>query len=94
MELIAVARRHPNVYLEYGAVAPKYLTMPRAGWEPVMQFGNSLLQNQVFFGTDWPSLHLKRAVTEFQELAFKDQVKDKILSKNTIQLLEMSRADA
>lgn len=31
---------------------------------------------------------------EFQELAFKDQVRDKIFSKNAIQLLELSWADA
>lgn len=94
LELIAVARRHPNVYLEYGAVAPRYLAMPRAGWEPIMQFGNSLLQDQVLFGTDWPSLRLKRAVTEFKELTLKEEVKDKILSKNAIQLLGLSWADA
>jgi len=91
LELIAVARRHPNVYLEYGAIAPKYLATPRAGWEPIMQFGNSLLQNQVLFGTDWPSLSLKRAVTEFKELPFKEEVKRKIFSENAGKLLGLNK---
>lgn len=90
LELIGVAQRHPNVFIEYGAVAPKYLNMPRAGWEPIMQFGNSLLQNQILFGTDWPTLKMTRAVGEFSELPFKEDIKSNIFYRNTFQLLGLS----
>jgi hypothetical protein len=90
LELIAVARRHKNVYLEYGAIAPRYLAMPKAGWEPVMQFGNTVLQEQLLFGTDWPTIRMPRAISEFQQLEFKGQVKEKILAKNAMKLLGLT----
>lgn len=90
LELIGVARRHRNVYIEYGAIAPKYLNMARAGWEPVMQFGNSLLQDQFLFGTDWPTLTLTRAMREFKDLPFKEDVKNKIFFQNAVKLLGLT----
>ena len=86
-ELIALARKHPNLYLEIGGVAPKYIAMPRTGWDPFLQYTNSLLRNQVLFGTDWPVISFKRVVEEFQQLPLKDEVKDKVLYKNAIELL-------
>ncbi len=87
-ELIAIMRKHPNAYLEFGGIAPKYIGMgAKAGWDPLLQFANSLLQDRVLFGTDWPIISFKRVVEEFKQLPLKEEVKEKILYKNAMQLL-------
>lgn len=86
-EMVAVARKHKNVYLETGGVAPKYLARPGSGWEVFFQFANTVLQDQVLFATD-SVIPYDRGVSEFKELPFKPQVKEKILGGNAQALLE------
>ncbi len=85
-EMIAVAWRHPNVYIELGAVSPKYFGTPGTGWEPLMRYGNTLLQNQVLFATD-SMLSPKRCVDELKALLLKEEVKEKWLGGNAARLL-------
>lgn len=55
-ESIAVAWKHPNVHLEFGAVSPKYMADPRGGWAPMPHWMRTQLRGQVLLGTDWPML--------------------------------------
>ena len=86
-ELVAIAWKHANVYIEIGAVSPKYIGTPGAGWELLMQHGNSLLQDRVLFATD-NMIPFKRAVDELQVLPLKDAVRRKWLGENAVALLE------
>jgi predicted TIM-barrel fold metal-dependent hydrolase len=86
-EMVAVARKHPTVYLEFGGLAPKYVGAAGTGWEPVFRFMNNLLAEQVLFGTDWPVFPMERAVTEWRELGLKPAVLDALLGGNTRRLL-------
>ncbi len=88
LEMIAVAWKHPNVYIELGGVSPRYFGTPGSGWEPLMQYGNSLLQNQVLFATDNMLPH-KRCVDELRALPLKAEVRDKWLGGNAARLLGM-----
>src|SRR5262249_54993998 len=45
-ELVGIARRHPNLYIDTAAHHPRYFTQPGGGWEMFMQFGNTLLQDK------------------------------------------------
>ena len=85
-EMIAVAWKHPNVYIELGAVSPKYFGTPGTGWEPLMRYGNTLLQNQVLFATDSMLSH-KRCVDEMKALPLKEEVTEKWLGGNAARLL-------
>jgi len=85
-ELVAIAWKHPNVYIEIGAVSPKYIGTPGTGWDPLMVYGNSLLQDRVLFATDCMLPH-KRCVDELQALPLKDSVKKKWLGENAEKLL-------
>ena len=86
-ELVAVAWKHPNVYIEIGAVAPKYIGTPGTGWETLMHYGNtSLLSDRVLFATD-NMIPYRRAVEELQALPLKDQVKEAWLGGNAARLL-------
>ena len=86
-ESVAVAWRNPNVYLEIGGIAPKYIAMTGTGWDPLMIYANSLLQDRVLFATDWPIIHFQRAVDELKNWPLKEEVKEKILYKNAQRLL-------
>lgn len=91
-ELVGVARRHPNVYIDTSSHRPKYLAMPGSGFEMLMQFGNTLLQDRIVFASGAGDLGLPigQIVKEMQELPLKDAVKEKWLYKNALQLFRMS----
>ena len=86
-EMVAVARKHPNVHMEFGGLAPKYLGAPGAGWEVMYRFINSVLQDQILFGTDWPVIPFSRALPEWRALGLKPQVLEKALGGNAAKLL-------
>jgi hypothetical protein len=78
-EMVAVAWKHPNVYIEIGAVSPKYIGTPGSGWEPLMLYGNrSLLEDRVLFATD-SMLPFERVISELRELPLKPEVTTKWL---------------
>ena len=87
-ELVAIAWKHRNVYIEIGAVAPKYIGTPGGGWETLIQFGNTLLQDQVLFATD-NMIPFDRAVRELKELPLKPAVMEKWLGGNAAALLKL-----
>jgi predicted TIM-barrel fold metal-dependent hydrolase len=74
------------VYIEIGAVAPKYIGTPGTGWDPLMVYGNSLLQDRVLFATDNMLPH-QRCIEELRALPLKDHVKKKWLGGNATNLL-------
>jgi len=88
-ELVAVAWKHRNVYIEIGAISPKYIGTPGSGWETLLRYGNTLLQDQVLFATD-NMLPLKRCVEELKDLPLKDSVKEKWLGGNAAHILGLN----
>jgi predicted TIM-barrel fold metal-dependent hydrolase len=85
-DLVALAWKRPNVYVEIGGVSPKYIARPGTGWELLMTYGNSLLQDQILFATDSLISH-ERAIREVDMLPLKDVVKEKLLYANAARLL-------
>src|SRR5439155_615615 len=49
-EMVALVRRHPRLYLDTSAHRAKYLGQRGSGWEMLMQFGNTLIQDKVLVG--------------------------------------------
>lgn len=88
-EMVAIAMKHPNIYIDFGSVGPKYIAMARAGWDPMFHFMNSLLQDQVLFSTDWPFISFKRVLKEFSEIGLKETVMEKFFYKNAAKLLQI-----
>jgi predicted TIM-barrel fold metal-dependent hydrolase len=89
-ELVAIAWKHRNVYIEIGAVSPKYIGTPGSGWETLVRYGNSLLQDQVLFATD-NMLPLTRCVEELKALPLKESVKEKWLGNNAAHILRLDK---
>jgi predicted TIM-barrel fold metal-dependent hydrolase len=88
-EMVAVAWRRPNVYIDIAAQRPKYMGLPASGWAPLLQFGNSILQDRILFATRYPLLPFRRTVEEFHQLPLKNEVKEKWLWKNAARLLKL-----
>jgi predicted TIM-barrel fold metal-dependent hydrolase len=51
LEACLVAWKHPNVYLELGAHRPKYFATAGTGWEPLLRFGPTTIQDKVLYST-------------------------------------------
>jgi predicted TIM-barrel fold metal-dependent hydrolase len=66
-EFCAVALRHPTVFLEFGALAPKYVAKPGTGWDALFGMMPNLLRAQVLYGSDWPMIAPERALAEWRE---------------------------
>lgn len=86
-ELIGVAWRHSNVHIAVSAVRPKYLAVPGSGYEGLLQYGNTVLQDRILFGTSFPMQPIERAVEEMLALPLKDAVKEKWLYGNAARFL-------
>jgi predicted TIM-barrel fold metal-dependent hydrolase len=86
-EMVAVMRKHPNVYAEFGGLAPKYVLAANTGWEVMHRFMNSVLFEQVLFGTDWPVYRMDAALAEWRDGDLKPHVLQALLGGNAARLL-------
>jgi predicted TIM-barrel fold metal-dependent hydrolase len=88
-EAAAVAWKHENVYLEFGAIAPRYQA-PGAGggWGDIAHLMDTVLRDRVLFGTDWPMLRYERALQEIDLLGLRDESRSAYLGGNAERLLD------
>jgi hypothetical protein len=83
-EALAVATHKPNVYIDLSGWSPKYFP------PQLVRYANSLLQDKVLFGTDYPLITPDRWLADFARLDLKPQVRPKILKDNAVQVLKLS----
>jgi len=90
-ELVGLARRHSNVYIDFAAHRPKYLAKQGSGFEMLMQFGNTLLQDRILFASSWITLGLplKQIIEEVMNLPLKESVKKKWMGENAARMLNI-----
>jgi predicted TIM-barrel fold metal-dependent hydrolase len=81
-ELIAVAWRHPNVYIGLNSIRPKLLMKPGSGYEPLFTYGNGVLQDKMIFGSGWPLVPLQQTLEEIRALPWKPEVLGKLFHGN------------
>ena len=92
-EAAAVAWKHKNVYLEFGAIAPRYMAPDAGGgWGDIAHLMDTVLREQVLFGTDWPMLRYDRALTEIDLLGLRPESRAAYLGGNALRLLERVEA--
>jgi len=86
-EMVAVLRKHPNVYAEFGGLAPRYVCEANTGWEVMFRFMNSLPGRQVLHGTDWPVFPMDRALAEWRAGGLRPHVLEALTGGNAQRLL-------
>lgn len=81
-EQLAVALHKANVYIDLSGWSPRYF--PPA----VVQYANTLLQDKLLFGSDYPVISPERWLHDFEAAPFRDEVRPKILRENARRALE------
>jgi predicted TIM-barrel fold metal-dependent hydrolase len=85
-EALAVATHKPLVHIDLSGWSPKYFP------PQLVQYANSLLQDKVLFGSDFPMLTPDRWLADFAKLPIKPEVVPKILKLNASRLLGLRPA--
>ena len=92
LELIGVAWRHPNVHIALNALRPKYLQTAGSGFEPLLQYGRTVLRDRIICGSNWPLQSVRRYFSELDALPLEDEVRDAWLGGNAARLFCMEAA--
>jgi predicted TIM-barrel fold metal-dependent hydrolase len=69
------------VFIDLSGWSPKYFP------ESLVKMSNSVLQDKVLFGTDYPLITPQKWLSAFADLPLKDEVRPKILKANAVKLL-------
>jgi len=80
-EALSVARHKPKVHIDLSGWSPKYFP------PSLVQHANSVLQDKVLFGSDYPLITPDRWLADFATLDIKPAVVPKILKDNAARLL-------
>ncbi|ASC66675.1 Predicted metal-dependent hydrolase of the TIM-barrel fold [Achromobacter denitrificans] len=88
-ELIAMAWRHPNLWIGLSAVRPKLAGIPGSGYEPLLRYGAGLLKQRVLFGSGYPMIPVDRSIAEIEELGLTDDVRRAWLYDNAAAYLRL-----
>jgi predicted TIM-barrel fold metal-dependent hydrolase len=85
-EALAVATHKPYVYIDLSGWSPKYFP------PQLVRYANSLLQDKVLFGSDYPVITPDRWLADFAKLDIKPEVVLKILKDNAVRLLRLAKS--
>lgn len=90
-DMVGLLRRHPNLYCDTAAHRPRYLAQPGSGWEQLIQFGNTLLQDKIMVGLSRYlfDTSFEELIKEYQDLPIKDKVMEKWLYGNAATFFRM-----
>jgi len=91
-EMVALVRRHPRLYMDTSAHRAKYLGQRGSGWEMLMQFGNTLIQDKVLVGLSAGLVGQphETLIAEYLALPLKDSVKEKWLYANAARVFRLA----
>ncbi len=91
-EMVALVRRHPNLHVDTSAHRAKYLGQRGSGWEMLIQFGNTLIQDKVMVGLSAGLVGqpYETLIEEYLGLPLKDTVKEKWLYSNAARVFGLS----
>ncbi len=81
-ELIALAWKHPNVYIAVSGHAPKY-------WDKsLVHFMNSRGIGKVMWGTDYPLILHEESLTQIEQLGLKPEAKRALLRETAVKVFQ------
>lgn len=86
-ELVAMAWRHPNLWIGLSAVRPKLLGTPNSGYEQLLRYGRSVLKERIIFGSGFPMIPVERSVDEVLALGLPEDICRGWLHDNAAALL-------
>lgn len=94
LELIGVALRHPNVHIALNAMRPKYLQTSGSGFEPLLQYGRTILRDRMLCGSNWPLQPVRKYFAELEELPLGEDVHAGWVGGNAARLFKLDSTGA
>jgi predicted TIM-barrel fold metal-dependent hydrolase len=82
---LAVATHKANVFIDLSGWSPKYFP------PQLVRYANSLLQDKLLFGSDYPVIPPDRWLADFATLDIKDHIRPKILKDNAVRVLGLAK---
>lgn len=82
-EMIALAWKHANVYIDTSAYMPRYYP------PQLIHFMNSYGKDKVLFGTNFPMLSLEKCAGQVSELGLSDEAQEAFLSGNARRVFKL-----
>jgi len=86
-ELLAVAWRHPNLWIGTVAMRPKLMATPHSGYESLLQYGKTVLKHRMIFGSAFPMMPVARTLDEFLALPLPESIQQRWLHDNAAEFL-------
>jgi uncharacterized protein len=83
-EAISVCLHKANVWIDLSGWSPKYFP------PQLVRYANSQLRTKVLFGSDFPLITPDRWLADFEDAAFKEEVRPLILKDNAARLLGLA----
>jgi len=80
-EAISICLHKSNVWIDLSGWSPRYFP------PQLVQYANTQLRSKVLFGSDFPLITPDRWLADFEQAAFKDEVRPLILKENAVRLL-------
>jgi len=89
LDMMMVAWRHRNVFIDISAHRPRHFTIEAAGWSPLLHYGSRMLSDRILFGSTWTLLGISPAelIAEVRALPIADAVADRWLGANALRVL-------
>jgi predicted TIM-barrel fold metal-dependent hydrolase len=93
LEACLLAWKHANLYLELAAHRPQYFIVAGAGWEPLLQYGQTTIQDKILYGTGAFLLGRGPAelLQESEALPLRPLVREKLLWRNAAKVLNVGK---
>lgn len=90
-DMVGLLRRHPNLACDTASHHPRYFGTEGSGWEMLLQFGNTLLQDKVMvgFSAEQFGLSIPEMVKLYEALPLKEAVVEKWLYGNAKRVLRL-----
>lgn len=82
-EQLAMALHKSNVYFDLSGWRPKYIP------DEMINYVRTRLSDKALFGTDYPVITPDVWLSDFEELDLPEEVKEKVLYKNAVKLLDL-----
>ena len=83
-EAISICLHKANVWIDLSGWSPKYFP------PQLVQYANTQLKTKVLFGSDFPMITPDRWLADFEQAAFKDEVRPLVLKENAARLLGLT----
>jgi uncharacterized protein len=80
-EAISICLHKANVWIDLSGWSPKYFP------PQLVSYANTQLREKVLFGSDFPLITPDRWLADFEQAAFRDEVRPLVLKENAVALL-------